>query len=350
MLRAAFSCAATRVITIRACGGRCAEMVAVTVIAAGFGRAWRRESPGRERGLLARILARGDRITLPRSDRGPYGLLPWQIQLLRTIDPVVDARRYASAPVSWLGDGEPPCRSTLLHATPVHLVALSDRLQLARAAALDEASMREIATALGAQLATDASGFEATRTGTLFMHVRDRLDVATVPVESALDMDLRDAMPTGPDAPAIRRLMTEAQMLLHALPFNERRSATGDAPANGLWLWGNGSVPACAPQPGLERHGSGASLRGLARLFVCTLHEASAAHVFECSRRGTRQFAVVEVDDLDGFEQRWLEPLVRALRERSLERVGFGLESGSIEVTRRHMRRFWRRARTWPQA
>ena len=47
-------------------------------------------------------------------------------------------------------------------------------------------------------------------------------------------------LPSGADGGWLRRLMTEAQMLLHDHPVNAAREARGEAPVNGLWLWGSG--------------------------------------------------------------------------------------------------------------
>ena len=55
-------------------------------------------------------------------------------------------------------------------------------------------------------------------------------------------LNLEGAMPTGPDARALRRLMAELQMLLHEHPVNQRRARAGAPEVNAIWLHGLGSV------------------------------------------------------------------------------------------------------------
>ncbi len=50
-------------------------------------------------------------------------------------------------------------------------------------------------------------------------------------------------LPQGDGAEDLMRLTTSAQMLLHRHPVNKRRLDQGLAPANSIWLWGQGRTP-----------------------------------------------------------------------------------------------------------
>jgi hypothetical protein len=50
-------------------------------------------------------------------------------------------------------------------------------------------------------------------------------------------------MPTGEAAAGWRRLLNEAQMLLHMSDVNQRREEIGESAVNSLWLWGEGVLP-----------------------------------------------------------------------------------------------------------
>ena len=52
--------------------------------------------------------------------------------------------------------------------------------------------------------------------------------------------DIGDWWPTGPLWQPWRRLLNELQMTWHEHPVNEARSARGQAPINGVWLYGGG--------------------------------------------------------------------------------------------------------------
>ncbi len=56
--------------------------------------------------------------------------------------------------------------------------------------------------------------------------------------------DLIRHLPEGDDARRWRRLFNEAQVLLHQHPLNQRRRQEGRMPADSLWLWGGGTLPA----------------------------------------------------------------------------------------------------------
>jgi hypothetical protein len=66
-------------------------------------------------------------------------------------------------------------------------------------------------------------------------------DFAT-PVEG-LGEDLLAHLPVGPDALAWRKLLNEAQIILHNHPRNASRLAAGLLPVNSLWFWGGGALP-----------------------------------------------------------------------------------------------------------
>jgi len=70
------------------------------------------------------------------------------------------------------------------------------------------------------------------------------LDIKTSPLSVALKEGLRATLPSGPAAAALQSLSTELQMLLFDAPFNQQREAHGLPPVNGLWFWGEGSLPA----------------------------------------------------------------------------------------------------------
>lgn len=76
----------------------------------------------------------------------------------------------------------------------------------------------------------------------------DQLDTASP--DAVLGMNLGDAMPTGEQARAFRRLQNEVQMLWYEHPVNTARAQRKLAPVNAIWPWGGGATNAAAPAPG----------------------------------------------------------------------------------------------------
>ena len=68
----------------------------------------------------------------------------------------------------------------------------------------------------------------------------NRLETSTP--DCVLGMNLGDAMPSGDEARAFRRLQNEVQMLWFEHPVNTARAGRGLAPVNAIWPWGSGGA------------------------------------------------------------------------------------------------------------
>ena len=64
-----------------------------------------------------------------------------------------------------------------------------------------------------------------------------------VPPRAVYGDDLFACLPEGRDGQRWRRLMNEAQVLLHNHPVNADRIRAGKLPVNTLWFWGAGRLP-----------------------------------------------------------------------------------------------------------
>lgn len=149
----------------------------------------------------------------------------------------------AIAPLRYLGDGGAPGAGAWVCADPVHLVVRGDGLAivpLRLALAPDE---REgFCAALNAVFAAD-EGRAACMADRGYVAIGPRERADFTPLAQAQGRDLKPLLPAGPAGSRWRRLMTEAQMLLHDAPFNEARAARGAPTVNGVWFWGAGTLP-----------------------------------------------------------------------------------------------------------
>ena len=50
-------------------------------------------------------------------------------------------------------------------------------------------------------------------------------------------------MPEGTNMRDLVFVMNQAQIVLHNLPFNQKRTQEQKDPVNSIWLWGNGDFP-----------------------------------------------------------------------------------------------------------
>jgi len=135
------------------------------------------------------------------------------------------------------------------------------------------------------------------------------------------DMRLDEALAASADRRGLARLLTEAQMLFHDHPVNQRREAQGQARIDGLWLSGAGirpSAPGCttrllADEPyarGLMRL-DGQLAEGLPEDFAAALSRArdgDARDTWLCLPG-----IDASPDALAALERDWVAPAWRAL-------------------------------------
>jgi hypothetical protein len=76
---------------------------------------------------------------------------------------------------------------------------------------------------------------------TWFMRADDWTDIATASPDAAVNMNLTDWMPSGPQARAFRKLQNDVQVTWFTDPANAEREARGQLPINSFWPWGNAS-------------------------------------------------------------------------------------------------------------
>jgi hypothetical protein len=172
----------------------------------------------------------------------------------------------------------------------------------------------------------------------------------TVCPEAAAASELERAMPQAAGGPALRRLMTELQMLLHEHAVNRARERCGRLAANALWPWGNGALQPQTPRSLPAAFGTHDYLRGLYRHYGGTVQHlpSTASELLEALQAAVRQgcvqaLVVLDAPALEAFEQQWLVPLVQGLRARRFARLDLILDGWHLGIDRRGLRRFWRR-------
>jgi hypothetical protein len=167
--------------------------------------------------------------------------------------------------------------------------------------------------------------------------------------DDALGTDLFDAL-VGSDAArdAVARrwrtLLSEAQVVLHNHPWNERRVAAGLPPVNSLWFWGGGRLPDHVSTGVARVLGGDALLRALAvQAGVRWLERGNEFAVAgeDClvDLEGTRE--------LGGLCEGWLLPAIEALGRGALRELRLDFADGAGCVLLRAQRwRVWRKAAT----
>ena len=294
---------------------------------------------------LERWIARGDPVPLDATDIE---------SCLQALFDLSRGRRLPAAPLSLLGDGIEPGGDEWLRLDPVHLRADRSRLLLVPLPQDDitPAEAEMLQAALEPHFAQSGHALVAAASRRWYMRSPRPLQLHTQPPAACAGALDERHLPSGTDGAAFRRLVTEAQMLLHGLPMNEAREASGKLPVSGFWPWGNGCMPAigrsrythaCSDDPlvrGLAR-ASGAEVAalpadpaGLARM------PPDAWLLLHCSTANT---------PLAEIERRWTGPLEERIQAGAVTELRLLLllsdRSVARSITGRQLRRWWRRGK-----
>ena len=162
-------------------------------------------------------------------------------------------------------------------------------------------------------------------------------------------------LPVGSSAAFLGRVMNEAQILLHDAEVNTQRRDRGLPPVNSVWFWGAGKLP--APRTGGPDVvvANDVLSAGLAKklnrvwlertddvpAWLDRIQPGQSALVVIGAPTG----AISEAPDttLEEFEIQWCVPLCRALKTGRLRELHLITDRARFLITRRSLRRFWRR-------
>ena len=258
----------------------------------------------------------------------------------------------AVAGIAWYGltGGK---SSTMWFATPVHLTAAIDHVRLDGIAGPATDKADSLAADFNHEFRRDKVVLHVCAGGHWFLEMPRELSAASVDPGRIVGRDVANSLPTGADAPFLRRLMTEIQMWLHAraalspvampcgfgvgqadgpiLPAGRVRSPR----AMSLWCAGSGASLNC-----------GAAIRSTALAAARSLNERALLVTVSLERWR----AAGERRPLQRLESDWLAPAWRALTAGSIDALSLDLNGSLSRAARRHCWRIWRARRHWAES
>lgn len=259
-----------------------------------------------------------------------------------------------------LGEGRDPGGDAWLCADPVHLRFSRNTLVVDAAGpdlGMDEAA--QFAAALNDHLAGFGE-FLAPHPQRWYLRTKGAPRIVTHSPAAVAGRTLEPFLPQGEDARNWRRLINEAQVLLHNHPLNAAREAEGRPTANSLWPWGAGALPAAAAAPATHVHADHPLALGLAKLAGVPAAPVPA-RLDDAVAQGltfleTLDEAALGLDaaawrsSLAELEAHWFAPALAALRTRrthGLRLTALG-DDAVVDVTldAGDLWQFWRRPKT----
>jgi hypothetical protein len=288
-----------------------------------FRFAVRGSSEPRRSALLEQLVA--------RSEPSPKG--DWRADAFRVIAPQA-ACMPAVAAAALCADRGPTEAAWVCLASPVFYVAETSNVRMsAECILLAQADAEALALHFDREWKDAGVRMSCGRSGRLYCLFDRALDVTTSDPKDAQGLHIEEYLPTGADAPRLRRLMSEIEMWLFTHDLNGRRAAEGNLTVSGLWLWGGG-----------------APLNAMPEIQGWVAGEDVFFGAFTGGKTGGGVIIAPEVPGSDEWpqaESRWLKPAVAQLRAGRISHLYISAAERCYCLTAGHVRRFWRRGKPW---
>lgn len=279
---------------------------------------------------IAELLARADR--LPDAPPGRVSLIEHDFACTPNAISEAALGRHADR-----GDA---AHASWLRADPVHLGADQSALRLMAFGdlGLDLPAAQDFAAVLKPLFGDVGYEFDVAAPDRWYLRLLPGSEVPKFsPPEQVLGDRLDPHLPGGTTGLRWQRLMTEAQMSLHAHRRNADRLARGLLPINSLWFWGGGRLPNRVVTTVLRVVSDDIVVTGLAR-------HAGLAHESDVSRALSAEGSA---HDLFDFRSAFADP---ALAESILGRLATWRQTPlriAIDSGERFLLKPWHRWRFW---
>ena len=295
------------------------------------------------------LIARGDPLPLSATTCDS-----WLMEMFG-YDPAAAA---ANAALYALGEGLAAGTDYWLRADPVCLAPTTARVTLSELPedALTDTEAKALGATLNAHFAAGGQVLFTPHPQRWYLRLPDAPELKTLSPAACAGTLQESDLPSGRDGAAWKRTITEAQMLLHEHAINVAREAAGKVPANAIWPWAGGRLPASSRRAPFASVWSDDLLaRGLARAAEVTTHAlpADAESIF--ARDAGTALVVIRaahaqrMNAMTNIDRHWLSALRKALEREQVSELALTVWGTRApiarRVTRAHLRRWWRRRR-----
>lgn len=271
-----------------------------------------------------------------------YGKTAWQTQSPeRALLVQLGMRADAELPLAHLlqiGEGNVKADWQPWLVQAVNLQLQRDTFRLTHAPTLNIEVFEALSQLLNNHFAQDGYVFEPSQCHRYwYLHLPRPVSCKTYDLQTAIGQDIQRYQPEGHDGTVFRRIMNEAQMLLHEHPLNQTRVAQGLPEINSVWISGGGSVQTLAPSVPLGGHG--AFIQGLGVVLGVPVYAGLDALPYQSAR------AVLYLEDAStiDWQQLFLQVKYGKIKQLKLYQHQ-GHQTRVITLNTLDCWKFWRKA------
>jgi hypothetical protein len=275
-------------------------------------------------------------------DAGSQSLEPWQHSVLHTLPEALQSVGLASAALCWGGEGGVLRPGTWMKIQLAHCAAGMNDVHILFPSDVSHDQVYDLMNAVRPLLTLAGFEMQCSATNQWYVWCESVLDVHTPTIGSGMTTKSYDVLPSGRDAPLLRRLLTEIQMMLHQHPINQQREQQGLLSLNGMWLSGSGSPVTATSSTSQRIMSTQPYVVGLCdQLNVsCWPVPGNADALFDL--RDDDLVLVLNGTNVEEVNRNWLQPIMRSLNAGYVEQLDvyldhlrFTLHGGRMQQVRR---------------
>jgi len=269
---------------------------------------------------------------------------------------------FPSAALCMLADGSYDASMSYMHADPVHLRADLDHAVLASSVDLDisEQESELLCDALNQHFNQDGLTFFRASKDQWFVSAKNKIRMKTTSLADATGRNVNFILPQGEDSRHWKKVLTEAQMLLHSHDINSIRENSAQQSINSLWFHGSGELPEYGNAKIASVCSDNHMLKGLAAYIKSEHLEipgSADSYIKHLLSNRTHAFSVLHISDLehlinytdvsiwlDGLTttlQQWIYPLIKLANNNKIEIVLYPCNGKKYQLSKYDGLKFW---------
>ena len=271
---------------------------------------------------------------------------------------------FPSAALTLLANDKCDSSMSYMHADPVHLRADMDQAVLTSSADLDisDSEAAALCEMLNQHFDQDGLTFLPLNRNQWFVSSKNKIKMNTTSLIDATGRNVNFILPEGEDAVRWKRVLTEAQMLMHSHELNLSRENTGLMKINSLWFHGCGELTGLKNDKVANLCSNDDSLRGLAEFIKCdhikvpdSVNEY-ADYLLNCNDGFAEVLHLAELEHLVNYTDVrpwlqqltemldcWVYPLLKFANKNNIKVTLYPCNEKKYQISKYDILKFWRK-------